>query len=625
MRRSKPITPKRLLLAGLLLLLALAPTQASATESPAWLIAGKSLSELKLSSESLSGSLAPETTAQLSVPGLSTTIFCGTMTLEKGAIESTDKGTLTLAFSKCTAEKVEGCAVTSFTVKAKGSLKAHAGKVYEFFEPAEGANFAVILISGAKCVLPKENALTGSFAAPVKNDEEEAEQAIAPVTSEATLTLLGVGLKFGKQSATLSSPLWLSLSGANKGKVWASAPKPGPVLCAVELELCPAISVFPEKTEVKGALAEKTEAVLSTSLATPKCTTASITGQTLESEGGVLNGEVSAWKFESCKSGATSCTVTAKNLPYKATSTYTEAGNGTIAISALKEAPGIEVVCGSLISCTFASPSQLAFEGGEPGAIKASEAALSVVSGSKCPEKAGTISAAWVLQQPGGGNAQMAQRGAATTVLCPVNPPLDPATRRLKCPVPALPYSGEVRGSLVGGFKATFKVVGDPTKVVTCAEASFAGKFDSDGKYASPGGITDLKFTGAGGGQCTSTLTGANPPVTVSVLNLPYSQSVISYARTSGPQGYIGFEGAAAAPVRLLLNYAGLICVYGPVSFDGAISNALASTVRLSGVWGAIDPGGTCVPGPSAIILNAELKFSLISGGAEASAYVAAE
>jgi hypothetical protein len=620
---ERPLLACRLLLLAGLLLLALAPAQASATESPAWLISGKSLSELKLSSESLSGSLAPETTAQLSVPGLSTTIFCGTVTLEKGAIESTDKGTLTLAFSKCTAEKVEGCTVTSFTVKAKGSLKAHAGKVYEFFEPAEGTNFAVILISGAKCVLPKENALTGSFAAPVKNDEEEAEQAIAPVTSEATLTLLGVGLKFGKQSATLSSPLWLSLSGANKGKVWASAPKPGPVLCAVELELCPAISVFPVKTEVKGALAEKTEAILSTSLATPKCTTASITGQALESEGGLLNGEISAWKFESCKSGATSCTVAAKNLPYKATSTYTEAGNGTIAISALKEAPRIEVICGSLISCTFASPSQLAFEGGEPGAIKASEAALSVVSGSKCPEKAGTLSAAWALQQPGGGNAQMAQRGGATTSLCDVFPEENPATRRLKCPN-MHSYAGEIRGSLVTGASATFT---DPvtSKAATCTEAKMVGKFDSDGKYASPGGITDLKFTGAGGGQCTSTLTGANPPVTVSVLNLPYSQSVISYARTSGPQGYIGFEGAAAAPVRLLLNYAGLICVYGPLSFDGAISNALASAVRLSGVWGAIDPGGTCVPGPSTIVLNAELKFSLISGGAEASAYVAAE
>jgi hypothetical protein len=580
---------KLLTLLVTLLLLALAPAQASASESPAWLISGKSLSELKLSSESLSGGLAPETTAQLSVPGLSTTIFCGSVTLEKGLIESTDKGTLTLAFSKCTAEKVEGCTVTSFTVKAKGSLKLHGGKVYEFLEPAEGANFAVILISGAKCVLPKENTLTGSFAAPVKTDEEEAEQAIAPVTSEAALTLLGVGLKFGKQAATLSSPLWLALSGANKGKAWGSAPKPGPVLCEAELEVCPTFATFAAKTEVKGELAKETEAVLSTSLATPKCTTASIAGQALESEGGLLNGEISAWKFESCKSGATSCTVAAKNLPYKAAFTYTEAGNATIAISALKEAPRVEVVCGSLISCTFASPAQLTFEGGEPAAIKASEAALSVVSGSKCPEKAGSLSATFTLQQPGGGNAQMARRGGATTLLCTANPVLNPATRRLRCPIPpGLGYAGEIRGSLVPTTAATIKVFGFPTKFVTCNEAKLVGKFEENGSSAVPGGVTELKLTAVGGGQCTSTLTGANPPVTVSMLNLPYSKSMISYERTTGPQATLGFAGASGGQAGLLINYAGLVCRYHPFSFDAAITNASGASetlMTISGIW----------------------------------------
>lgn len=625
-RRSPSRSPLTLTLLVALALAALSPAAASAAESPRWLIAGQGLSELELGSESLSGELAPESTAKLAVPALGVTIACGSAVLAEGAIESTDKGTLALAFSECAAEGAKACTVSSFTAKAKGVLKLHAGKVYAVFEPKEGANFAVIMTSGGECVLPKENTLTGSFAAPVKIDEEEAEQAVAPVTGEATLALLGVGLKFGKQPATLSSPLWLSLGGASEGEVWGSAPKPGPVLCEVELQVCPAISTFPFKTEVKGALAEKAEAVIATSLATAKCTTASITGQGLESENAVMSGEVSSLKFESCKSGETSCTVSAKNLPYKAAFTYTEAGNGKLATSALKEAPRVEVACGGLVSCTFAAPSELDFEGGEPGAILASAEALSVVSGSKCPEKAGTLSATYVLQQPGGGNAQMAQRGGATTLLCTIQPPVDPLTRRLKCPIPpAQSYSGEIRSNLYMGTSATFT---DPvtSKAAICSEAKMVGKFEEDGKYASPGGVTELKYTGTGGGQCTSNLTGANPPVTVTVLNLPYSQSVISYARITGPHAYLGFAGAPGAPPMLLLNYAGLVCIYGAVSFDGAITNVLWTTISVNGVWAKRDPGGLCATGPDLLTAQATFRFKLVQGGgAEANLYVAGE
>lgn len=392
------------------------------------------------------------------------------------------------------------------------------------------------------------------------------------------------------------------------------------VLCEVELEECPAAQTLPKETAVAAKLESGTEAVFPTSLGTVKCKESTIEGNTLEEEGEPLLGEITKMTFGSCLLSSTGCTLTVEKLPFKIALTYTGEGTAELSISGIGGEPSVKVVCGALVKCTYTAKPTVKFEGAEPSRVLVKEVALLAGEGFFCPKEAKVL-ATYELQQPAGGNTAPAKQGGAVTKLCKSTPTENPMTGRLKCDT-GEGYSGEeIRGDLEIG-SATFTVVTEPTKKVTCTEAKLNGKFKEDGNFAAnQGGINVLSFT-SGGGACSSTLTAMNPATTVTMLNLPYSKSVIEYARVASPQGYLGFAGQNAAnPIRLLLAF-GINCEYKPYAFDGAITNSTSSTVTVRGQW-LLKEGANC---PVTLSSEAIIKFRRpLAGKPDQLAFVAGE
>lgn len=581
--------PYRRLCLCALVLAALVPatigtTIAGAAESPHWAIEGNTLRELKLTSETVTGKLKSETTAKISVPKLGTTLACKSVTVSEGKLNREGGRTLTLPFSECSYEKVKTCTVDSFTVKAKGRLVLHAGTVYTIFEPlTEKGSLAEILSLGAECPLPAKVSLSGSIATPL-GSQALVEPPLTTITSESTLKLIGAAeLKFGINSATLTATLLPSLSGGNKGEAWGTSLDAGAALCKAELESCSTATTFTTTTELKGSLSTGTEAVVETELGAVKCTKSSIKGNALGKESEMLRGEVSSLTFESCKSGAKECTTTTEKLPYTGELTYTETGDGTIDFAALKAASSVKIVCDGIVSCTFGGAAKLQFDGGEPATILASKESLSVTSGSLCPGKAATLTAAYELTAPSI-PVFVAAVGALPTKLCKAEPQLNLQTNRLECPA-GEGYEGEVRTS---GFRSTeFKELIDPTEKINCNETEIAGKFEMDGSAIPGEGITMFTYKNAAG-PCPSTFVN-NPEMAITVLRLNYTSSAISYNGRKVPQGTFSIGGQIGSRVEILVELEMIACHLVRRNLTGEINNA-NSTIIITGIWNTWDP-----------------------------------
>jgi hypothetical protein len=227
------------------------------------------------------------------------------------------------------------------------------------------------------------------------------------------------------------------------------------------------------------------------------------------------------------------------------------------------------------------------------------------VSGLLCPKEA-EFTASYELQQPGGGMVVPAQRVARQTKLCKSAPAQGGNPEKLTC-AGGEGYSGEIRGELAAGWAADFTVVGDATKKVTCNEAKWAGKFAENGAPAAvEGGIRTFTMKSNGGASCTSTLTG-NPAVTVTMLNLPYSQSTVTNNGVEAPQGILGITGQNANnPVRVQLAFNAENCEYRRQSFVGSVLHGNPTTVLFEGRWGKQQGGGGC---PANLQYEALLKF----------------
>jgi hypothetical protein len=168
--------------------------------------------------------------------GFSTKIQC---TTTKGsdlllAAESTS-GSGEVHFSGCTTtlsgKSSPNCTPVNQPIKASGTVKlvTHEGVSYLLFAPKAGKPFTTVEF-GEPCALGEEVAVTGSLLAEcgrlepantfVAMDcaEHQAKPLIRPVSSQA---LLGDGLKFGVNTATLSGIVGASVSGGLfGGKGW---------------------------------------------------------------------------------------------------------------------------------------------------------------------------------------------------------------------------------------------------------------------------------------------------------------------------------------------------------------------------------------------------------------------
>jgi hypothetical protein len=554
---------------------------APAAESPHWAIEGNTLKELKLTSETLTGKLKPETTAKVSVPKLGLTLVCKSVTISEGKLEREGASAVTLPFSECSWEKVKTCTVDNFTVKAKGRLVSHAGTVYEIFEALkEGGSLTEILSLGKECPINAKALLAGSIAASIQG-QALVEQPLALITSESTLKLIGAPeLKFGVNAATLSATLLASLNGENKGDAWGASLNAGTALCETELEACNTATTFSAATELKGPLLSGTEAVIETGLGTVNCAGSSIKGNALGKESEILRGEVSSLTFESCKSGAKACTITTEKLPYTGELTYAGEGDGTIDFTALKAASSVKIVCEGILNCTFGGASKLKLEGGEPAEILASKESLSVTGGSLCPKEAAALTAAYELTTPAT-PVFVSVVGAIPARLCAGAPAVNPDTNRLACP--GAGYFGEIRTR--GTSLTEFKQITAPLEWIECKETEIIGRFNEDGS-GSPApaqGITLFTYKSEGG-PCSSTLFGGTPEVAVSMLNLDYPSTAIGYASKEPAEGSFGIGGQVGSPVELRIQFGTTTCDFSRQSLSGEITNAF-SFIRINGTW----------------------------------------
>lgn len=183
-----------------------------------WTIAGKTLSELKLSEESISLSSGA---IKISVPSLSATTECLSDT-GSGKILAAGTSQFSLSLKSCSVSGVAGCTVSEpLTIKGKTESTV-TDSLYDKVVAQEGETLATIVYTGKSCTLPKESKLTGSFALqapreeaieyPLTASEAISTEANAELTKEGKATL---SLKFGEKEARLSGEVKSTLSGAN--------------------------------------------------------------------------------------------------------------------------------------------------------------------------------------------------------------------------------------------------------------------------------------------------------------------------------------------------------------------------------------------------------------------------
>jgi hypothetical protein len=153
-------------------------------------------------------------------------------------------------------------------------------------------------------------------------------------------------------------------------------------------------------TEYSGPITgTSTNATLATNLSNVVCEDSHTTINASTSTGTPIFGEVTALEFSGCQTEAalpTPCTVTVKNLPYKA-----ELETSTLTVTDPVGA-GAKVVCSGIISCEFlTTKATLAVTSGNPTTARAEKVVLSHETGAICPSTA-TWSATYSVVSPAG-------------------------------------------------------------------------------------------------------------------------------------------------------------------------------------------------------------------------------
>lgn len=153
-------------------------------------------------------------------------------------------------------------------------------------------------------------------------------------------------------------------------------------------------------TELKGKLTTGKKAVLTNSLDTVSCSEATMAGK-MTSTGGSgttpISGEVTSVTWSQCiDSFGNACTATVVGLPWKLTGEKTGETTFNVVVSG---SPGVTVVCGSLLNCTFSQTSlTLSGVNGSPARVTATAVGLNA-SGGFCP-KSGSYDAEYDVTAP---------------------------------------------------------------------------------------------------------------------------------------------------------------------------------------------------------------------------------
>jgi hypothetical protein len=142
-------------------------------------------------------------------------------------------------------------------------------------------------------------------------------------------------------------------------------------------------------TKLSGKLTTGKVATLTNSISNITCKQAAMAGQMTTTGGSgttPISGEVTAVTWTECTTSfGTACTVTVTGIPWKLTGEKTGETTFKVVVSG---SPGVTVVCGSLINCTFSQTSlTLTGVNGSPARVTATAVGLNT-SGAFCPKTA---------------------------------------------------------------------------------------------------------------------------------------------------------------------------------------------------------------------------------------------
>jgi hypothetical protein len=159
-------------------------------------------------------------------------------------------------------------------------------------------------------------------------------------------------------------------------------------LCSTNTSPCTGTK-YGTGTKLTAQLKSGTAATLTTSIGNVVCKKSTLAGVTTSAGGPgttPVSGEVTSLTFTECVFGSsTPCTVSVVNLPWKLTAEKTGETTFNVIVSG---SPGVTLVCGSFINCTFSQTSMtLSGTGGSPAIVKATAIGLNR-SGGLCPSTA---------------------------------------------------------------------------------------------------------------------------------------------------------------------------------------------------------------------------------------------
>jgi hypothetical protein len=291
-------------------------------------------------------------------------------------------------------------------------------------------------------------------------------------------------------------------------------------------------------------------------------------------QGKPLKGKVTQITFNLCKLETTSCTVKAVNTPYVAVLKWITGSRGTLELeSGGAGTPGISIVCGTSIDCTYAIASPMEIEG--PGVVFVSEGTLGSGSGKNCPKSG--VPVIWSTWYEITSPLYVADF-VVQDKLCKKN--------ENPCP------GGESYGSsttfagvLETGSTAKFKLKISEESVETeytvpCTSSLLEGKTTASGGLPLPGEITTLTFAECGG-TCA-----------VKALKLNYKAEVTAVGGGNGSLKMV--SGAGAGAPRLQVRCIGAYkCTYEANSIStnmtGGAPAKLAVAATLNKVAGESD------------------------------------
>jgi hypothetical protein len=281
--------------------------------------------------------------------------------------------------------------------------------------------------------------------------------------------------------------------------------------------------------------------------------------------------------FFGCTLGGSKCTVSAVHMTYRGVFSWTSGGDGTMELTedSFNGPPGVSIVCGASISCTYSFQSPLDVKGASQEAtIVASKDTLGNASGKNCPGAGSPIVwfATYTLLDPENGKLFLANY-APSVALCKKNETPCPLSERYAAPA-------FLTANLETGVKAKLRLTiseeGEETEyTVPCESSVFKGSTTETVAWPLPGEVNALTFSECGG-TCSAT-----------ALAIPYATQIEASGAGNGTIEMMA--GGGGAPPRLRVKCIGAYkCTYEASSVSTSVTGGMPAKLAVNAVLGTL-------------------------------------